>query len=69
MHVARYPDVSLPDKGLNFSLRVSASTTEVKRVYSVRSSTNSLSGASFPPTSLDAPLFLLALGAMAVERG
>ena len=67
MHVARYPDVSLPDKGLNFSLRVSASTVEVKTAYCVRSSANSLSGASFSPASLAAPLPLLVLGAMAAE--
>ena len=69
MCVAGCPDVSLPHRGLNFSLRVSASTVEVKRAYCVRSSTNSLSGVCFPPASLAAPLPLLVLSAMAAERG
>ena len=36
MHVAWCPDVSLPHRGLNLSLRVSASTVEVKRARYVR---------------------------------
>ena len=45
MRVEGCPDISLPHRGLNMSLRVSASTVEVKRARCVRSSTNSLSGA------------------------
>nr|XP_040256260.1 translation initiation factor IF-2-like [Aegilops tauschii subsp. strangulata] len=44
IRVAACPDVSVPHRGLNFSLRMRTSTVEVKRAHCVHISTNSLSG-------------------------
>ena len=69
MRVAGCPEVSLRHRGLKYSLRVAASTVKGKRTRCVRSAANSLSGTSFPPSSLAAPLSLPVFGAMANGRG
>ena len=69
MCVAGCPNVSLPHRGLDFSLRTSASTIVTKRENFFCSFTSSLSGISFPAAALAAPLPLHALGAMAYEKG
>ena len=64
----RMPRHLSPQQGLEF-LPEGASAVETKRVCFFRTFTSSLSDTSFPSTALAAPLPLLALGAMAAEKG